>query len=174
MGGRNVLRTLVLALAFAASCVACGSSGASASPPADVQRDADLYAIDQIEVDWHEASSQKNLDLMMSLWADNATFTVGLQTYTGKDQIRNFFATTAAPFKPANMWVSETPAYKLKATVNGDTGTLYFECHYVDADPNSPTYKQVKSVVAADQQVARINGRWVITSSVAASPDLTP
>ena len=26
-----------------------------------------------------------------------------------------------------------TPAYKVEITVNGDRGTLYFECHYVDA-----------------------------------------
>jgi ketosteroid isomerase-like protein len=169
-----VVRNLVLVLAVAMALAACGGGAAPASPAADVQRDADLYQIEQIEVQWHEASSQKDLDLMMSLWADNATFTVGLNTYTGKDQIRSFFANTAAPFKPGNTWVSETPAYKLQATVDGDTGTLYFECHYVDADPSSPTYKQVKSVVAADQQVARLNGKWVITSSVSASPDLTP
>ena len=65
--------------------------------------------------------------------------------------------------------MSETPAYKLRATVNGDKGTLYFECHYVD-----PETAKVVVVTAADQQVARINGEWLITNNVGASPDLVP
>jgi ketosteroid isomerase-like protein len=169
-----VQRIVGICIALVWSLAACSSGASTATPASDAQQNADLYAIDQIEVDWHKASSTKDLDLMMSLWADNATFTVGTQTYTGQAQIRSFFETQAAPFKAGNSWVSETPAYKLRATAKGDRGTLYFECHYVDADPNSPTFKQVKSIVAADQQVARISGRWVITNSVAASPEFVP
>jgi len=165
-----VFRILAIVVLLAGSLAGCGSIGlATPGPPTDTQQKADIYDIEQIEANWHKASSTKDLDLMMSLWADNATFQVGTQTYTGKDQIRNFFATQASPFKPENQWISETPAYKMTATVNGDKGTLYFECHYVDV----PT-KTVKSVVAANQDVARINGKWVITSSIAASPTLTP
>jgi len=155
-------------LALAVVLVGCGSSVAPAAP-SDIQNQADLYAIEQIEVHWHQAASTKNLDEMMALWADNATFTIGTQTYTGKDQIRTFFATKAAPFKAGNDWVSETPAYKLKASVNGDKGTLYFECHYVDVHT-----KLVVNVVGANQEVARIGGQWLITNSVSASPELTP
>ena len=43
------------------------------------------------------------------------------------------------------------------------------ECHYVD-----PTTKMVVGVVGADQQVARINGEWLITNHVGASPILEP
>ena len=60
---------------------------------------------------------------------------IGTLTYSGKDQIRSFWA-TAAPFQSKNVWVDETPAYKAVITVNGATGTLYFECHFVDVpDP---------------------------------------
>jgi hypothetical protein len=105
----------------------------------------------------------------MSLWADDATFTVDAgTTLTGKDEIREFWL-GARPFQPENHWVSETPAYKLQATVAGDKGTLYFECHYVD-----PTTKMVVGVVGADQQVARIDGEWLITNHVGASPILEP
>jgi uncharacterized protein (TIGR02246 family) len=155
----------LLGLTLAGSLVACGSPSPSASP-SDVQRQADLYAINQIEVKWHQAASRKDLDLMMSLWADNATFTTASQTYSGKDQIRQFF-TGAAPFKPENKWVSDTPAYKSRATVDGDKGTLYFQCDYIDVDT-----KLVKISVGADQQVARINGTWLITSGVSATPSL--
>ena len=33
-----------------------------------------------------------------------------------------------------NNWISETPIYKVRITVNGDRGTLYFECHYVNPE----------------------------------------
>src|SRR5881394_1308671 len=53
----------------------CGLSSGSPAPATDLQKQADLYAIDQIEVKWHKASSTKDVDLMMTLWADDATFT---------------------------------------------------------------------------------------------------
>jgi len=165
-----MLKLLIAGVAVAVSLVsACGSSNAVTPAASDTQRLADVYSIEQIEVNWHKASSTKNLDLMMSLWADNATFQAGTQTYTGKQQIRDFFATKAAPFRPENNWVSETPAYKIRVTVNGDKGTLYFECHYVDV-----ATRQVKSVVGADANVARLNGHWLMTNSVSATPVLAP
>jgi ketosteroid isomerase-like protein len=159
MGGALVAMVLSLA--------ACGGSTSSTEPA--IQREADLYRISQIERKWHQATSTHDIDLMMSLWAPNATFTVTAgETLTGKEAIRRFWL--AAPvFQPENQWVSETPAYKLRATVNGDKGTLYFECHYVDAKTG-----EVVAVTAADQQVARINGDWLITNNVGASPILSP
>jgi hypothetical protein len=61
--------------------------------------------------------------------------------------------------------VSDTPAYKVKATVDGDQGTLYFECHYIDV-----ATRVVKSVVGADMNVARFGNLWLITNSVSATP----
>jgi ketosteroid isomerase-like protein len=134
-----------------------------------MQRRADRYQIAQIERKWHRATSTHDIDLMMSLWAPNATFTVSSgETLTGKEEIRRFWL-EAPVFQPENQWVSETPAYKLRVTVNGDKGTLYFECHYVDAKTS-----KVVAVTAADEQVARINGRWLITNNVGASPILRP
>ena len=154
-------------LGLAVTMTACG--GPTGTGTADAQRDADLYAIEQIEATWHKAASTHDVDLMMSIWADNATFTLSTRLLTGKDQIRAFFATEAAPFKPENNWISETPAYKIRATVNGDTGTLYFECHYVDV-----ATKTVAAVVGSDQKVQRIDGKWLITESVGATPEFAP
>ena len=158
----------MIGLALALSLAACGS-GRDAASQAALQKRADVLAIEQIEVNWHKASSTKDIDLMMSLWAEDATFTAGTTTYTGKAQIRDFFLTKAAPFKPENHWVSDTPEYKLRVTVDGDRGTLYFQCHYVDVST-----MELKNVVAADQVVARINGRWLITKSVASTAILSP
>jgi ketosteroid isomerase-like protein len=158
----GALGILVLLLA------ACGSSSANSSSQEAIQRQADLYSIGQIEKSFHKATSRHDIDLMMSLWAPNATFTVGPgQTATGKDQIRKVWLHKSKAFKAR--WVSDTPAYKLRMTVNGDRGTLNFECHYVDVKT-----RKVVVITGADQEVARINGKWLITSMVGGSATLSP
>jgi len=156
-------------LVLTLSLTACGGSSQNSASNQTVQRDADLFAIDQIERVWHKASSTKNVDLMMTLWAPDATFDNGTATLTGKAEIRKFFETKAAPFQPVNHWLSDTPAYKIRTTVNGDKGTLYFECHYIDTKT-----QKVAAVVGADQNVQKINGKWLIVSSAAATPILRP
>lgn len=164
---------LILAMVAGGMVVAaCGSDPPSATLTgaqiSTLQKQADMYQIDQIEVTWHKAASMKDLNLMMTIWADNATLQIGALTYSGKNQIRNFWA-TAAPFKPENVWVDETPAYKARITVSGDAGTLYFECHFVDV-----TTRKLVAIAGTQLEVARISERWVITSSIATTPILSP
>lgn len=166
------MRTLFIGVALGAIVVAlaaCGGSGRSSASEQVVQRQADLYAIDQIEKTWHRATSTQDVDLMMTLWSPNATFTPkpGV-TLVGKKQIRSFWL-KAPVFQRKNHWVSETPAYKIRITVNGDKGTLYFECHYVD-----PKTQKVVQSAGADEQVARIDGHWLVTNHVGATPLLRP
>ncbi len=159
-------RLAVLGLAAALLLTACGGSGKKSAAEHQLQVQADSYAIDGIEKTWHKAASTQNVDLMMSIWAPDATFNIGPDTLTGTAQIRKFF-TTAGPFQPGHHWVSDTPAYKVRITVNGDKGTLYFECHYVDV-----ATAKVVTVVSADQTVQKIGGKWLITSAAAATPKL--
>ncbi len=63
--------------------------------------------------------------------------------------------------------MSDHPAYKLKATVDGDRGTLRFECHFVDI-----LTKRIAAVTAANQDVARIDNRWLITNFVGSTSEL--
>jgi ketosteroid isomerase-like protein len=152
---------------LAVSVAGCGGSGKAAAG-ADVEKRAELYSIDQIERTWHRAASTHDIDLMMTIWASDATFTIGGKTATGKAEIRKVLA-AAGPFQPQNHWVSDTPAYKIRTTANGDKGTLYFECDYIDFKTG-----RVVKVVGADQDVQKIGGAWLITNSVAASPTLKP
>jgi ketosteroid isomerase-like protein len=156
----------VPALAISLALAGCGSSGKNSAAEQKLQQQADYWAIDQIERTWHRAASTKNVDLMMTLWARGATFNIGTETLQGKAQIRKFFE-TAGPFKPGNHWVSDTPAYKIRITASGDKGTLYFECHYVDAKTG-----KLAALVGADQNVQKIDGKWLITSSAAAAATL--
>jgi ketosteroid isomerase-like protein len=166
------MRTLLIGGALGVVVViwlaACGGSTTSSSSAAAMQRQADLYAIDQIEKNFHKATSKHDIDLMMSLWAPHATFTYGPgETAAGRKEIRHVWLEESKAFK-AN-WVSDTAAYKMRITVNGDRGTLNFECHYVDVK----THK-LAVITAADQEVARINGKWLITSMVGGSATLSP
>ena len=165
----KILVAGVVGLALTVPIAGCGGSSGDSAAQTALQEEADKYAIDQIEVNWHQASSTKDVDLMMSLWAPDATFTIGPETLTGKEQIRDFFVNKAAPFQPENHWVSDTPAYKIRTTVDGDKGTLYFECHYVDVET-----EKVVAVVSADQNVEKIDGKWLITNLAAATPVLKP
>jgi ketosteroid isomerase-like protein len=166
------MRTLFNAgvlVALVVGAAGCGSSGRGSASEEALQRHADLYAIDLIEKKFHQATSRKDIDLMMSIWAPNATFTTKPgETLTGKKQIRRFWLAAPA-FRADNHWVSDTAAYKIRITVNGDRGTLHFECHYIDSKT-----KKLGPVTAADQQVARINGSWLITDMVGGLATLTP
>jgi ketosteroid isomerase-like protein len=161
-GGVSVVLLLSVVLA------ACSGSG-SGSTGDQVRRFQDMWEIDKIEKDFHRATTEQNIDLMVSLYAPNATFTVGPGvTAVGVDEIREFWLEQSEAFKPENNWVSDHPAYKLEITVNGDRGTLHFECHYVD-----PETREVVSVTAGDMDVARIDGEWMITNFVGGTTELT-
>ena len=151
-----------------AALTACGGSGSKGTASADTQKEAALYQIDQIEKTWHRAASTHDIDLMMTIWAPNSSFTIGGETSSGKAAIRKVLA-AAGPFQPQNHWISDTAAYKIRTTVNGNKGTLYFECHYIDVDTG-----KVAAVVGAHQEVQKINGRWLITNLAASTVTLKP
>ena len=141
--------------------VACSSSDSGARRA--LTKAADATAIAHLESVFHQTATSKDIDGMMGLFADDSVFTVGGQSVTGKQQIRDFLLKNAAPLRPENHWVAETPIYKIRVTNNGDRGTLYFECHYVDVDS-----RVVKSVVSADVKVSKLKDQWMFTNLVAA------
>ena len=145
---------------------ASGGSSASSASELQMKRNSDLWEIDQLEKRFHRATTRHDMNLMMSLYAPNATFTFPGSTAVGKQEISAFWR-TAKSF--TNDWISETPAYKVRITLNGDHGTLYFECVYVSAETG-----KVVATTAADMEVGRIGGRWLITSIGGASATLSP
>jgi hypothetical protein len=130
---------------------------------ADTEDNAeDFMQIHKIEIAFHQAGTTKNLDLMMSLFADDATITAGGKTYTGKEQIRGFWQ-TAGTFQPQNQWVAYTPAFRIKYDVQGNNAHLYFECLYVDKAAN-----KIAAHTNSDDGLIRVNGRWLIKDMKAA------
>jgi ketosteroid isomerase-like protein len=165
--GKALMRRLVIGsgigfLLLGMILAACGASGAVSGADQNQQRLADRYEIDQIEKKFHHATTTKDIGLMMTLYAPNATMTVGPGvTASGLDEIRQFWLEKASTFEPQNHWLSDHPAYKLEITVNGDRGTLHFECHYIDIETGEVVY-----ATTADFDVARIDGKWLITNMV--------
>lgn len=158
-----VLGTLILVFALSA----CGGSSGTSEEADAVQAQVDRYQIGQIEKAFHEAVSKKDIDKLVSLFAPNATGTFGPgKTVSGKEQISQVWLQSVG-FKPETHWLSDHPAYKLKVTVDGDRGTLHFECHYIDVDSG-----KVAAVTAGNLDVARIDGRWLITNFVGSTAEL--
>ena len=147
---------------------ACGGSSGSSASDQEQQLQADYYAISQIERDFHEAISKKNIDQLVGLFSTNATGTFGPGvTVTGRDEIRQIWSNSVG-FKSETHWLSDHPAYKLKVTVDGDRGTLHFECHFIDIDTG-----KVAAVTAGNLDVAKIDGDWLITNFVGSTSELT-
>ena len=164
------MRTLLVGCALGALVIVlsgCGSSSAATGDAAAQQKRADLYEISTIERSFHEAISKKNIDQMVRLFAPHATGTFGPgKTVTGTQQIRQVWLKSKA-WKPATHWLSDHPAYKLKVTVDGDRGTLHFECHIINVDT-----RQVAATTAGSLDVARIDGHWLITNFVGSTAEL--
>ena len=146
----------------------CGGSSKPSAAQAKVRREAALYEIEGIEKTFHEAATTHDVNLMMSLFAPGAVFNIGTDTYTGKTQIRKFFGTKNAAFMPENHWQADTPTYRIRASVHGDKGTLYFECDYIDVKTG-----KVMATVGVDHEVQKINGTWLIVDSAAAPTSLS-
>jgi ketosteroid isomerase-like protein len=165
---RRLMNGCVLVVTIVA-LAACGDSSGDSAAEAATKRQADYWAISQLQQHFHEAQSKKDIDLMMSLYAPHATLTIPGRTAVGKEQIRQFWLERSDAFRPSNHWISETPAYKVEITANGDKGTLHFECHFIDIEG-----KTVVVYLTADQEVARIDGRWLVTDMVVGSASLKP
>jgi ketosteroid isomerase-like protein len=171
-GGPQIPRALVAGgalLVLVSTLAGCGGSGKNSAAEQSVEREATLYQINRIEQTFHEAMSKHDVNLMMTLFAPGAVFSLGPDSLTGKAQIRHFFSTQNAAFKPQNHWESDTPSYKIRITVDGDKGTLYFECHFIDVKTGI-----VAPPVGIDDQVQKIGGRWLIVNTAGATATLQP
>ena len=146
---------LVLGLVLVMPALA--GSQVDRGPPADV------LAVRNVEVTFHTAGSvlpEKNLDLMMSIYADDAVLTDtahGNKVYGGKTEVRRYWADVSGPFRPELHWVGYTPAMRMHAEVAGDTATLFFECLWMDVDSNA-----VGAHSFSDMELARVHGHWPV------------
>jgi hypothetical protein len=143
-----------------------GLLGITNSIPASAQESAaDILAVRNVEIQFHQAGSvlpQKNIDLMMSLFTDDAVLTDtahGNTQYKGKAEVRRYFETVAAPFRPENHWIGYTPAMRIRSDVTGNHATLYFECLWMDVDKNA-----IGAHAFSDMTLVKVNGKWLVST----------
>ena len=142
--------------------LACAAAVAGTAPM-DSGSPADVLQLRNVEATFHIAGSvlpNKDLDLMMSLYADDAVLTDtahGNKVYRGKDQVLAYWRDVSGPFRPANHWIGYTPAFRMHARAKGNTGTLYFECLWVDAD-----HQMIGAHSFSDMTLARVHGHWLV------------
>jgi hypothetical protein len=123
----------------------------------------DILAVRNIEATFHTAGSvlpSKNLEMMMSLYADDAVLTDTAhenKVYRGKEQVRSYWADISGPFRPEHHWIGYTLVPRIKSHVTGDRATLSFECLWMDADSNA-----IGAHTFASMDVARVNGLWLV------------
>ena len=96
---------------------------------------AQIGEIYQLQAAFHRAKSHQDIDLMVSLWADDCTFTFNGTTFSGKDAVREFFLGSGS-WKHHRF--SMVPSFKDQIEVHGHTAFLYFECHDVALDRDDP------------------------------------
>ena len=130
---------------------------------ADTGKSADVLAVRNIEVIFHTAGSvlpEKNLGLMMSIYADDAVLTDTShddKVYKGKEQVHSYWEQVAGPFRPDNHWIGYTPAMRIRTKVSGNSATLYFECLWMDVDKNS-----IGAHTFSDMTLTRVQGKWLV------------
>jgi len=129
----------------------------------------DVAGVKQVEVSYHAALVTKDINLMMSIFADDSVLTAPDGTvYSGKAAIRTFFATKATAMQPQNHWAALVPNYRLQASVIGNTATLTFECHMVDIATN-----QMMVHHRIDMTLSRHGSQWLVTTMKATAIHLT-
>jgi ketosteroid isomerase-like protein len=150
---------LCLGLLCFGMCLCLQAMASSTEGGADIGSAADILQVRNVEIIFHQAGSvlpSRNLDLMMSLYAEDAVLTDtahGNKQYKGKEEVRRYFQDVAAPFRPENHWIGYTPAMRIRSQVDGDRATLYFQCLWMDVDKNA-----IGAHSFSDMTLTRVNG----------------
>jgi ketosteroid isomerase-like protein len=166
---RDLLRKGAAGAAFGAAALALPSL-ASAGAGADSSESVQVAEIYQLQAALHQAKTTQDLDLMMSLWADDATFinnSTGI-TYVGFDQIKSFWQGSGSF---THHRFSLVPSYKTKIEVNGNEAFLYFECHdvgnFATGDFGDPAVKTIVNDTFLAGTLRHIGGTWVFWNMTA-------
>ncbi len=125
----------------------------------------DIY---QLQAAFHRAKTMQDIDLMMSLWAEDATFNSQgdpNSPYVGSDSLRGFWLNSGS-FK-THRW-SLVTRFKTQSSFPSDVEAWpYFGCHDVG------DYDQTTRAIASDTFLAgtikNIQGKWVFWDMTAGS-----
>jgi hypothetical protein len=137
MSRRDLLRKGSTGVALGAAALAIPGL-ASADVSHGSEQIGEIY---ELQAAFHRAKTTQDLDLMMSLWAEDATFTnhapngtTTIYTNSSNPDLTYFWAHSGSF---ANQRFSLVPSFKTTIQVQGNEAFLYFECHDIGnfADP---------------------------------------
>jgi ketosteroid isomerase-like protein len=133
---------------------------------ADVSHGSEqIGEIYELQAAFHRAKTTQDLDLMMSLWAEDATYTnpTAGMSLVGSDQIRSFWQSSGSF---THLRFSLVPSFKTTIEVHGDEAYLYFECHDVGKfdDPNK---RAIVNDTFLAGTVRNIDGNWLFSDMTA-------
>lgn len=92
---------------------------------------AQVGLIYELQAAFHRAKTFQDIDLMMSLWADDGILNVQGNTsspFVGTERLRAFWSGSGSF---THHRLSLVPSFKTQIRVEGETAWLYFECHDV-------------------------------------------
>ena len=157
---RDLLRKGLAGTAVGAAALALPSLARADATP-ESQQVGEIY---QLQAAFHQAKTTQDLDLMMSLWADDAVFTNNSNgtTYVGFDQIKSFWQGSGSF---THHRFSLVPSYKTKIDVHGDEAFLYFECHdvgdFATGNFNDNSVKTIVNDTFLAGTLRNVRGSWV-------------
>jgi ketosteroid isomerase-like protein len=156
---------------------AAAVGGAALAVPAIASADVShgseqIGEIYELQAAFHRAKTTQDLDLMMSLWADDATFindTTGL-TYVGAEQIRAFWQGSGSF---THHRFSLVPSFKTTIEVQGNQAFLYFECHDIGNFQSGSFGDATVNTIVNDSFLAgtlrHLGGSWLFWNMTAGS-----
>ena len=119
----------------------------------------------ELQAAFHRAKTTQDINLMMSLWDPDGTLNFQgdpNSPYVGFEQIKSFFQNSGSF---THRRFSLVPAFKTQINVQGNLGSLYFECHDVG------NFDQTDRFIASDTFLAgtvrKLGGRWVFSNMTA-------
>jgi ketosteroid isomerase-like protein len=118
--------------------------------------EAEIY---ELQAAFHRAKSTQDIDLMMSLWAEDASLTIpgnANSPFVGLEKIRAFLLTTGSF---VHLRLSLVPSFKIQIDVHGDEAFFYEECHDI-GDFNLPTRFIASSTFLAGT-LRKVDGAWL-------------
>ena len=173
MTTREITRSQLLRKGAAATAIGTAMLAAPSLARADVSHGSEqIGEIYELQAAFHRAKTTQDLELMMSLWSQDATFvnrSTGV-TYSGADAIRSFWASSGSF---VNHRFSLVPSFKTTIDVQGDEAFLYFECHDVgnfqSGSFGDPTMKTIVNDSFLAGTLRNVGGSWLFWDMTAGS-----
>ncbi len=163
---RQLLRKGMVGTVVGAATLTAPTLARSENPPESVQV-AEIY---ELQAAFHRAKTTQDLELMMSLWSTDATFTNKSNgvTYIGSEQIRSFWLGSGSF---THHRFSLVPSYKTTIEVHGNEAYLYFECHdvgnFANGNFGDPGVKTIVNDTYLAGTLRNVAGSWLFWNMTA-------